>query len=75
MYTCTLELPVRPVSQLKVDNHPAIVLSAQPALAAPGHVQLPHTIVRGLESNIVDIRNDTIWQYMLWQWLYSSQII
>ena len=53
LYTCTLELPVRPVSQLEVDNHPAVVLTAQPALGAPGHVQLPHAIVRGLGLDVV----------------------
>ena len=41
-------VPVWPVRQLEMDDHPTIVLAAQSALAAPGHVQLPHAVVGGL---------------------------
>ena len=59
-------LPVWPVSQLEVDDHPAVVLPAgapQPALAAPRHVQLPHAVIRSLKwdvsSNPVSMSVDT----------------
>ena len=48
LYMCTLRSPVRPVRQLEVDDHAAALLGAQPALARPGHVKLPHAVVGGL---------------------------
>ena len=51
-------LPVWPVSQLEVDDHPAVVLPAgapQPALAAPRHVQLPHAVIGSLKWDVSSI--------------------